>query len=689
MTGRIAVFSPGLLRLKDEIRSLSNLDPHFAVYGAQGFDAVAGWGHKPTADRARRIAARGGKPYIAFEDGFLRSLKPGTSQRPVAMVMDRTGIYYDARGPSDLEIMLETAEFTSAEHEQARTLLDLIARHRLSKYNHGADRLDVPLDNERRIVIVIDQTAGDESIAGALSDASTFETMAEAAAAENPGALVIAKLHPETLSGTKKGYIADAARRLGMTILTSHVAPWALFDLKPHVYTVSSQFGFEALLAGCKVSCFGVPFYAGWGLTDDRGPAMPRRTAKRSALDLAAAVYLRYSHYFDTWFREPIDALTAADQLAFLRRSYLANARPVTAWRIARWKRRAITAMLDGPLGPPRFVNALPQAIADARRRGGCIAAWGIDSIQQRPALETQGLAVMAVEDGFLRSVGLGAAFTQPVSLVFDTVGLYYDPTQPSGIEKLLSDDSFSPEELQRASAMRDWIVRERITKYNVRRLDAPQPDIPSGRLAVLVPGQVADDWAVQVGRPSAFPSGMNVNALLLERARANHPGAFVIFKPHPDVEHLGRAGALDESTLNAHADFVARTTPLENLLPVIGHMETYSSLAGFEALLRGIPVTVHGCPFYAGWGLTRDLAPVPRRGRTRTLNELAAAALLRYPRYWDPVSGLICTPEVALRRIAQSKSSKPALRQKAGVILGRGVIMLRRVIGTAGGRQK
>jgi capsular polysaccharide export protein len=181
----------------------------------------------------------------------------------------------------------------------------------------------------------------------------------------------------------------------------------------------------------------------------------------------------------------------------------------------------------------------------------------------------------------------------------------------------------------------------------------------------------------------------MNVNALLLERARANHPGAFVIFKPHPDVEHLGRAGALDESTLNAHADFVARTTPLENLLPVIGHMETYSSLAGFEALLRGIPVTVHGCPFYAGWGLTRDLAPVPRRGRTRTLNELAAAALLRYPRYWDPVSGLICTPEVALRRIAQSKSSKPALRQKAGVILGRGVIMLRRVIGTAGGRQK
>lgn len=681
MTGRIAVFSPGLLRLKDELRSLSALEPRFRVLGAGGSDAIAGWGHKPTAARARRIAARTGLPYIAFEDGFLRSLKPGPSQRPCSMVMDRSGIYYDARQPSDLETLLETADFTGDDHAQARALLDLIARQRLSKYNHGAGALDdAGLAAARDIVLVIDQTAGDESIAGALSDAATFLRMAEAAAMENPGAQLVAKLHPETLSGSKRGYLLDAARRLGMKILAGHVAPWALFDLRPHVYTVSSQFGFEALLAGCKVTCFGVPFYAGWGLTDDRGPGLARRTRRRSALDLAAAAYLRYARYFDAWFRNPVDALTAADQLAFLRRGYLSNTRPVIAWRIAGWKRRAVSVMLDGPGGPPRFIRSYAAAAAEARNCNGIFAAWGIDAVSKRPELEAQGLTVMAIEDGFLRSVGLGAAFTQPISLVFDRSGLYYDPTRSSDVETVLATAEFEDGELRRARSLREWIVRERITKYNVMRNASPQPPVPAGRLAVLVPGQVADDWAVRIGRPGAFPPDHNVNALLLERARRNHPEAFVIFKPHPDVEHLGRAGALDQSFLSAHADFVARTTPLENLLPAVGYMETYSSLAGFEALLRGIPVTVHGRPFYAGWGLTKDLTPAPRRGRCRTLDELVASTLLRYPRYWDPVSGLICPPEAALRRIAETRGRKPGPRQKAGLLAGRGVIVLKRL---------
>jgi capsular polysaccharide export protein len=161
------------------------------------------------------------------------------------------------------------------------------------------------------------------------------------------------------------------------------------------------------------------------------------------------------------------------------------------------------------------------------------------------------------------------------------------------------------------------------------------------------------------------------------------------MFKPHPDVEHLGRAGALDRNHQESLADVIARRTALENLLPVVSHVETYSSLAGFEAILRGIPVTVHGLPFYAGWGLTEDLAASPRRGGKLDVDELVAVALLKYPRYWDPVSQLICPPEAALRRIGESRNQPKRLSHKAGIVLGRSVIMMRRLMRMAKGLKR
>ena len=88
------------------------------------------------------------------------------------------------------------------------------------------------------------------------------------------------------------------------------------------------------------------------------------------------------------------------------------------------------------------------------------------------------------------------------------------------------------------------------------------------------------------------------------------------------------------------------------------------TSLAGFEALLRGLAVTTWGRPFYAGWGLTTDRDPPPRRGRRLSLDALVAGALVRYPRYLDPVTQLPCGPEVLLERLAD-----PAAWPKLSVV--------------------
>ncbi|MFQ9867282.1 MAG: hypothetical protein ACLRWP_10010 [Bilophila wadsworthia] len=80
------------------------------------------------------------------------------------------------------------------------------------------------------------------------------------------------------------------------------------------------------------------------------------------------------------------------------------------------------------------------------------------------------GVRLIRMEDGFIRSVGLGSDFNWPYSLVLDEKGIYYDPSRPSGLEDILNTLPEHPEWAElcsRASALRGFIVEKGITKYN------------------------------------------------------------------------------------------------------------------------------------------------------------------------------------------------------------------------------
>lgn len=680
--GQVVIYSPGLWRLREEVAALSGLAP---VRGARwrplpSGATVAGWGHKPTADFAIAVAAKRKAPYLAIEDGWLRSVRPGSAEPASALVLDRSGIYYDARTPSDLETMLESAEAPgSAEQSEAEAAVDLLRRHRLSKYNEAPPEDDLPEIGETAapVVLVADQTFGDASIAGGLADAQSFRRMIEAAVAENPDARVIVKVHPEVTSGRKRGYLAALALPEGCTVLSRRVNPWALLERVDRVYTVSSQLGFEALMAGRPVVCFGMPFYAGWGLTDDR-VTCPRRTSRVSLARLVHAAFFGYCRYLDAWRRHQTDFFTAADQLLFLRQRYLANSRPVTGFRITAWKRRAVRAFLDGP-GPVSFTRNLDTAIAEARSQDGVVAAWGTAAGRIAGQVREAGVDLMTIEDGFLRSVGLGASFTPALSYVFDSSGIYYDPSRPSDLEAILQSGQFDPAIVQRARALIATLVERQLTKYNpAAGAFAPRP--PAGREVVLVPGQVADDAAVCLGGADLYDAEPmeqgGANLALLKRARAGRPDAFIIFRPHPDVAAGLRAGHVPERLARQLADHIDTGPSVLATMQVADRVETLASLTGFEALVRGKPVTVHGQPFYSGWGLTEDLCPLPRRSRRLTIEELVAGVLIVYPRYFDPVSGRVCPVEVAVERLAHMRNQGPGLsarlRQRVGYVMAR-----------------
>jgi capsular polysaccharide export protein len=154
---------------------------------------------------------------------------------------------------------------------------------------------------------------------------------------------------------------------------------------------------------------------------------------------------------------------------------------------------------------------------------------------------------------------------------------------------------------------------------------------------------------------------------------RETRPDAHVIYKPHPDVEAGHRRGCLSDEDCLRFADEIVRDAPITALIDVADEVHVISSLAGFEALLRGMRVTTYGTPFYAGWGLTEDKGPpVERRSVRRSIDELVAAVLLLYPRYLDPVTGLPCPPEILIRRLAEGAGN-----QRQGI-----VVQLRRLQG-------
>ncbi|MDX1540240.1 MAG: hypothetical protein R3349_02440 [Geminicoccaceae bacterium] len=649
-----AIFSRGILRIPNLKTFMPETRELVAVRGRlpKRVDSVAGWGLKPTAERARRVAERRGLPYLALEEGFVRSLRPAAAgDPPMSLIVDPVGIYYDATRPSALENLLETGDSVLSV-DAAIGAIARIRADRLSKVNIAPDLGPGELDTGLRpLIVVIDQVRGDMSVELGLGSERQFHDMLDAALDEHPDAAVLVKLHPEVVAGRQQGYLAERARRLGVPLLERNVNPLSLVERAERVYTVTSQVGMEALICGTAVTCFGMPFYAGWGATDDR-VSCARRTLKRSVLEIFAAAYLRYPRYVDPLTGRPSDLERVLERLAVMKRASERNRGHNEALGFARWKRPLVQPFFNGSasLG---FSDTTERALDRARASRGRICVWAAREGEELvPAARRVGVPVVRVEDGFLRSVGLGSDLLPGASLVFDRRGIYYDPRGLSELEEILEFEEFDDPLLAEARALRKRLLETGVTKYNVGR-EAPFGFEGDPRRKILVPGQVEDDASVRTGG-----GGIQSNLELLRTVRQRCPEALIVFKPHPDVEAGNRRGRVGEAESTGLVDVLLTSASPHAAIASVDEVHTLTSLLGFEALLRGRKVATYGGPFYAGWGLTDDRLTFPRRTRRLTLDQLVAGTLILYPSYVDPVTGLPCDVMTVVDRLAEGRQT-------------------------------
>jgi len=626
----------------------------------EGADIVVGWGFKENTEKARDYAKKKGLEFWCLEDGFLGYLNhPAADQRRLSVVVDKSGIYYNAHTPSDLELMLNKDDWIVPELlTRAEAAMARIRKWRLSKYNHAPFDLSGELSEKLAAfkgpkVLVVDQTYGDKSIVEGMGSDEMFQDMLRDALEENPTALVIAKVHPDVLAGTKQGHFNVHRNEERVLYVAEEATPQALLEKVDQVYVVTSQMGLEGLIAGKKVTCYGLPFYAGWGLTHDK-QFCEARIANRTLAELFAAAYMTYTRYRDPFSGECCEIERVLDLLVAERQMKRPAGTRVYAAGFSLWKRGFLPEFFGPTVKETKFVT--PCLLGKLEYEAGdMVVVWGRKHDDEARNVPDH-VPVWRMEDGFLRSVGLGSDLRRPSSLVMDSSGIYYDGRQPSDLENFLETHAFDAYDVARGKALREQVLASKVSKYNVGEKGALDFRArAAGKEIFLVPGQVEDDASIQLGSPV-----VKTNSSLLAAARSAAPDAYLIYKPHPDVASGNRSGAVPQNVLDYCVNETVVDADIIDVLEAVDGVHTMTSLTGFEALMRGKKVMTYGMPFYAGWGLTDDKCELPRRTKKLSLDALVYGLLCVYARYVRWPDGLGYSPEALVADIAATaKSSK------------------------------
>jgi len=589
--------------------------------------SVVCWGYKSTSIKAEKLAKNKNLNLVRLEDGFVTSVPNSTLKTSICI--DYLGMHYSSKS-SLHELCMQSKTETML--SRADAAIRYKNKHHISKYN------DTPVTDfntiqhtKRKHILIVDQISDDESVKHSKCDIDVFKTMIMDALEHDPEAKILINKHPDNRKKTPFSslvddeFIKEIDSRKQVYFIQNKINPIQLLKQVDEVFTISSLLGFEAVLLDKEVHVYGTPFYSGYGLTNDK-KALFRECKTKEELFYSA--YIQYCKYIN-----PIsgERCQLEDVLELIECNQKNNPHTqIVIQKPSLWKRKFLSLYLDKfSILPPVFNSNFYNA------------EWGFSS---KPS------TFYNVEDGFVRSRGLGSSLTPPLSLAIDSGGIYYDHNSDSDLQKILNHYDFSNRVLLRANKIHKSLIEKRLTKYNISD-NKQSVHIPSTPY-VLVPGQIESDKSI-IASGSGFK---NYDAVMVAKER--YPEHKIVYRPHPDIT-FNNVVPQDDISAKELADI---TTSEGNIIDWIEHSSaviTITSNTGFEALIRGIPVYCLGYPYYFGYGLTESEVSIPSRKRKINLTMLIASVLVLYPTYFNYKKEMFCRIEETLDEICNTPVPK------------------------------
>ncbi len=613
----------------------------------KNLDLIVGWGQDLNATNARQTADFYNLEFQTIEDGFIGCGK--NSMPRISIVIDPTGIHYDSKTRSSLEDLLngEDKTFNKKLTAKAKKAISFIRENKLSKYTGNEP---IPLNrfsSEQPNILIVDQQINDPSIKFG-SDVDV-DNMVTSALLENPSAKIYIKLMAETFTGSNKSILTGFYKHPRIELIEENYNPGALLDKIDKVYVNSSHFGFEALLSGKEVVCFGLPFYAGWGATDDRSECL-RRQKLRSTEEIFSAAYILYSHYVHPVSGKHCNIFSALEYIKEQQIFETKNQADIFCFGVRHWTRANIKPFLRSSKNRIVFVKSVSAAKQAGIKPGDRVAIWRTrrpDRLEELIAITGQ--QPIKLENGFLESLGFESKSAQPVSLLLDNENIYNTSSKSSTLDSILKNTKFTTYQIKKSASIRHKIAASRESRLVLKT------DAITNQKILLIPGQIESEQAAIATR-----NDITTNLALIHSVRKANPDAYLIYKPHPQVANGSSAGKVHPDTVLKHCDQYVELSDIPTCLETVDEVHTLSSIVGFEALIKGIPVTTYGRPFYAGWDLTTDLSVLLTPGKKLSINELIAGALLVYPRYYDWDSGSFTDCESIIDKFIEKTKAAP-----------------------------
>jgi capsular polysaccharide export protein len=611
--------------------------PAFLHHNIRESDRIhVGWGYGASSRAACRAAERSGNRALLIEDAFVRSIHPGCGKTVYGILADTGGLPSHSNGRADLINALDSGSPTgwmrtgSTEKNAVLELMERFKHIGVSKFNWFPDEFRGQQQPSKQGFLLDFHEPGFGQALKSAFELTTNDPIYLLATSKDVSRINIG-------SGAR-----DLLKDSRIQLLSRNLSPTQYFSYCHTVIVDKSLMGMEALIHEKKVITFGSPFFAGRGLTQDHSTTDNCRRHV-DLLELFRTAYLQYCHYFDPDTEEPCGLAVILDHIELQKEMFRKNSGHSVTVDFSPWKRKVVPDYLRSPSGHLSQVKCISDVPKNCR-----VLVWS----RKQEIPENLLNQTIWVEDGFIRSKGLGAAFNFPYSWVLDETGIYFDSSGPSDLE-ILYNKGFDASDLAKSKELIDVLREKRMTKYNLAAspiaFDRKQTN---GRKIILVPGQVDADASILFGSPI-----VKSNLELLGAVRKAEPDAFIIFKAHPDLVANTRHGQIRTDGIDALADLVVTDGNVLDWLERCDVVHTMTSTVGFEALIRNVPVVTYGLPFYAGWGLTTDHLTCDRRQRQLTLEELVCGALMKYPRYLNPVTGEFTT---ALKVIKLLSSDSP-----------------------------
>ena len=582
------------------------------------------WGMKKSGKFFRKNRK---KLKVAFlEDGFIHSFGINKKKIPLSICYDKNGIYYDFKSKSDL-FKIINKELSQKCFLRAKNIIKLWKEYSISKYNFPFF-IEPPTEP---YILLIDQIYGDLSLEHGAGNESSFKKMFDFAAKNWPNHKIVIKIHPDVINCKKKGCLDKKYYyKKNVEVISKIGQINKLIDFSSAVCVVTSQVGFEALIYGKSVHVFGKPFYSGLGLTIDHLRIKKSRKIKSITLEqLVFSSLVKYQICFDPRTKSRCEIEEIMQFIYNSRKLSQFFPTDLKAINLTPWKARQINRFIYP------FTGKRVRPFGRFKSKMQNILVWGKNKKINNKISNLNNF--ISVEDGFVRSVGLGGELYPPLSLLFDKKGIHYDCSKVSDLEDLLQNSKVNQSEILRARKIIDLINKFKISKYNLsltKEIELPKNILNKQIIGIL--GQVETDNSIIYGVPDDTLTKTNYS--LVEQVRKDYPDAYIIYKPHPDTESGLRVKGNKETFICENADLIANKISLEDLFKKVNKIAVFTSLGGFEALIRGISVITYGLPFYAGWGLTEDKLNnhiwAKRRTRKLTIDELTFICLVKYPFY-------------------------------------------------------